>query len=697
MTPPVTPLIAPALLAALHAPHPQLLVLDSVAGAEALALPGLGLWLVRAAPGAPARLYPPGGDPAAASLPLPGLPALLLGLVAPDAAAAGVPAALATAGEAPGVVVAADAAAALPAVAAALIAALAAQAAASGDLHRALVAARREAEDTRLALIALTQQVGQRMPPAPLEEVLTLLPSPAGDVAAAEGGQLSVGQSLGLPLRGLAALALRPAEALVGAAAGLRVRLYGAESGETFGAWLVPGAALTADEWLTLDLPTPIGPVRETATLDIRAELEPGDALALALEAQTTAPAGAAQIRGGAPQDRALALRAWTAPFGRRFAVPAHWDAAAVGLPLLPAGVPVALPAQIWAEARYPHGQVRPVALGGEAAPLLASFGPGRGVAIVLPAVPVNGLDLLQATVEVAQGDPASLEAALWLQPAEAPVALEADLSTLPPGARWSGWRRPDAGGGPLRLPLALPLRGPDSVAVVLVLRHTGAEPPLRVQWSGLVGFRQPQPVPAPADRPVAPPPMPEPVAPLLPRPRKGAEARGAALAARSAMVPAAPPAAPPASHPPQAGTIRLEEFYASPDGGYRHLDLWLEGVRGHGQDWARLRVKLALRGEGPCLEFRIRPGWPQIFDQWPGTERDEWGPFYLVGLADLAAGIPPRVRTERDRRLLATLLHLLPRAVDQVARELPGEAGDPGRWRTEAGRLAAALGMPIG
>jgi hypothetical protein len=663
--------IAPADLPAFFGAEPQLLVLPGVEGVAALGLPGLGLWLVET--GAAPRLYRPGAKPSGEAIPLTGLPARLLGIVAPEGGAAGLPEALARLGGSPPVFPAASGATALPAVAAALLALLRTEAKASATTQRALVAARQEAEETRIALVSVLRQVGQTTPPAALEPALDLAPSHGGDVAAAAEGRLALGQILPLPLHRLAAIGLHLQDATVGPAGALRIRLYGAESGRLHGAWLVTGDALVPG-WLSLELPGPLPPLRETALLDIQAELEAGDSLALSLEDRTTAPDRAAAIRGAPPQDRALALRAWTAPFGCRFAVPAHWDPEAADLALAPEGVPVELPAQIWDHARYPLGQVERVALGHEPGRLIASFGAGRRLAIVLPGVPVNGIDLLQATLDVGRGDAAMLEAALWLQPDGAPVALETDLSTLAPEARWSGWRRARPG-QPLRLPLALPLRGPASVTLVLVLRHTGPEgrtppvPPLRVEWSGLAGFRLPQAPPMPAGRDIPAPPPAEPID----------------LDSRSA---AAPPAA-----AAEATHVRLEEFYATPDGGYRHIDIWLEGVQAEAESWPRLRVKLALRGEGPCLEFRTRPGWPRQFEQWPGTQLDEWGPVLLLNRQDMLDGAAARLRTPRDRRMLAALLQLLPNAVARVVREMPGEAGDPAEWHAAAERLSTAPG----
>ena len=214
-------------------------------------------------------------------------------------------------------------------------------------------------------------------------------------------------------------------------------------------------------------------------------------------------------MQGGAPGERALALRLWTAPFGRRFTVAPHWDWEEIELSLsspgaappgVPLGAQVQLPAPVWDAALLPEGRVERVALGAEPPRLLATMGGGERCLLVLPAVPVSGLDLLQAEVFTAVGDAALLEAALWLQPAGAPIASEADLSLAGPDARWSGWRRSGPAGAPLRLALTLPPGTAPTLAAALVLRNLGTEPEdlLRVEWSELTGARLREPLATP-------------------------------------------------------------------------------------------------------------------------------------------------------------------------------------------------------
>ncbi len=672
----MTPLAAtPAALREAATGTPCLLVLAGVADPAALALPGLAAWQVTPGPDGTLRLHGPGEDPAGATLPLPALPAAVLAVVAPDTPpplAARLAALLA---DLPGAacIRAADAAAALPGIAAAATAALAARAAEAGDLHRALATLREEAEATREAMAALVRGVGHRPPPPP---VLALAAEPGAEGIEAPAGDapLRLAQRLGTTLEGLAALGLCLAEAAVAApGARLRIRLSGAESGRVRGAWTLAGPDL-APGWLVLDLPTPLGPQRETACLDLAVEgLGPGDRLRLALEDREAPPDRAAVGADGIPAvaGRALALRLWIAPFGRRFVLAPHWDWEAPDRPL---GLPIRLPEPLWAAARaLPAGRGSDglVGLGedGPARPILA-LAPGERALLLLPAVPVAGLDLLEAEVALRLGDGAGIEAALWTQPEGTPIAGEADLSLSAPrgGARTTGWLPIEPAGGGLTLALRLPVGGPGLVAVALALRHGGADgtpaggTPARIEWADLRGRALAPPLPAPPE--------------------------GARLPPSPSLAAAAP-----ADAVPVFAAVRLNELFAMEGGAYRHLDIGVEGLRLGALAWPRLRFKFALDGEAPRIEIRARPDWPVVFERWPGRQADAHGPFLLLTEADRGGRARERLASERDRRLLGALLALLPALVATAARAATASPAEYEAWVGMARRFAAAVG----
>jgi hypothetical protein len=147
----------------------------------------------------------------------------------------------------------------------------------------------------------------------------------------------------------------------------------------------------------------------------------------------------------------------------------------------------------------------------------------------------------------------------------------------------------------------------------------------------------------------------------------------------------------------PHAALVRLQEYFATPDGGYRHLDIWLEEASDGPWNWPVLRFKLAQRGDGPVLEFRNRDGWPSLFSTWPGTDADGWGPYLLVRESDLAGEMLDRLPQERDRRMLTVLVRLLPEVVARAVRESPEAAAQDRLWLDLAHRLAGALKVPAG
>jgi hypothetical protein len=645
-------------------------------GGRRLAGPaGLALWLATPASGGSGgvRLHRPGDDPARATQAMPAAPAGLLAVVAPDAAAA--PPLLAAVGGPP-LIEAKDAAAALPALARVVVATPRRRARRGGRTARGggdppprgRGHARRHAR----------RPARRRPPHPPPPPVLALeaLPSPRGTPRHSKtGGRASAGSRrepgrhrvLGAARGGSGAGGARASASPVRRGKRARARLLG-RAGRSVGAGLA-----------SLDLPTPIGPVRETACLDLRADVPAAEgSVALSLE-DRLAPPDRAAVQGGAPGERALALRLWTAPFGRRFAVAPHWDWEEVELSLagspgaappdVPLGVKVQFPAQVWAAALLPQGRAERVALGAEAPRLVAEMGGGERCLLVLPSIPVAGLDLLQAEVSAAMGDPALLEAALWLQPAGAAVASEADLSLSAPGARWSGWRRCGPGGAPLRLSLLLPPGAAPALAAVLELRNLGAEAEdlLRVEWSELTGARLREPVAA------------------------GSGAAAGPFHRARPPVSASPPRLP-AGEIPKVAQIRLQEHYETEDGGYRHLDILVVGMQAAGFTLAPPALQARPRRRRPGAGVPLPPGLAAHVRGVAGPAGGRARRLPPAVHAGARPRLPRRLRSERDRWMLLALIRLMPTAVATAAREVVSDPAEYQSWVDLAKRVAASL-----
>jgi hypothetical protein len=423
--------------------------------------------------------------------------------------------------------------AAMPGLIALLADSLAAAARREAEALQAVTAARQEMEETREAMADTVRLLAHRPPAAPR----LVLSGEEGEAAPITG---AARHKLGTGLAGLAAIAVH----LAGGATGhglLRFRLLAAESDRVVGAWAIPAAEL-APGWLTLDLPTPLGPLRETALLEVIPE---GDGLpALSCEARWAATEG----------EHPLALRAWAGAPGSRYLAPAYWMPEEVGLTLPPADIPLGLPAASWEAARTLEGGVKMIALGEEAPRPLLQAGAGGRAVLLLPHLHAAGLDRLRIAFSAPKGTGASVAA--WVHSAEAAPADTAALDRLLEGSAMTGWRALPEEGMELALPLSARLSGRVSLAIGLRAGEDEASAEVSgVTLSALpMGEALPSPVaPAePAARPaVAAPPRPLPAAPAASPPP------GPSIAATAPALPAAPPsvaapaAAPAASVPP--------------------------------------------------------------------------------------------------------------------------------------------------
>ncbi|WP_458096722.1 DUF6212 domain-containing protein [Roseomonas sp. WA12] len=474
----MTPRTDPTLLPRLASGLPIVLVAEGVMDPSPLSVPGLEAWVVSTRGGA-TLIHPFGTrapEPeAAVALETPPMGAVALVAserlrVAPLsrwwAEASGLPA--------PPFLLAATGHAALPGLLALLAEALAEARTREAVPAGALTAAREEMEETRESMADTARFLAHRPPAAPR----LVLSGEAGEAAPISGAWR---HQLGTGLAGLAAIAIH----LVGPASGtglLRIRLIGAESDRVVGSWAIPATEL-APGWLTLDLPTPLGPVRETAMLEVIPE---GESLpALSRDARWAGPEG----------EHPVALRAWAGAPGSRYLVPAHWLPEEVGLTLPAPEIPLALPAESWEAARSLEGGVDPVALGDEAQrPLLRAAAGGRAL-VLLPHLHAPGLDRLRITFAAGTGRGASVGA--WVHPVDAELTDADALDRPAPGFARTGWRDLPEEGIELTLPLSARLSG--RASLVIGLRAGDKDAVVEVAGVTLSAVGPGQALPAPA------------------------------------------------------------------------------------------------------------------------------------------------------------------------------------------------------
>lgn len=180
-------------------------------------------------------------------------------------------------GEAPPLILAEGALAALPALLEIVLADGARHAERAASLELLLAELRQEAEAIRAAAAALAAIRPEAPAAAPGARVLEL-PDPA--LPPLRLGSAPLGLSPGIPTGGVAAVAIH----LPGpAGAGLSVEVSAAESGRVLGAWRVPAAAMPGG-WLRLDLPEPEPRGGESLALVLAAD-PPGEELLLSASA----------------------------------------------------------------------------------------------------------------------------------------------------------------------------------------------------------------------------------------------------------------------------------------------------------------------------------------------------------------------------------------------------------------------------
>jgi hypothetical protein len=498
-----------------------------------------------------------------------------------------------------------------------------------------LAGALREASASRVAAEADRDRLLRALAtPPPLARRVTDLPPSKATMAP------PVTLPLGRAAEGICGVELH----LAAPGGGLNMRLLA--GGRVLGRWRLSAAAL-APGWLALDLPQPAPPGPAEAVLEIIPEDQGASPLLSACSAEPGA---------------SLALRVNVAPAGWSV-LPLHFDWAASFAPC-PA-LPLPLPEAVLAAAEVEGARVELVAAGEEAPRLLAELAAGSEAKIRLPPVPVGATDLLRAHLLLPNPGPGM----------SAAIAVSTEGGTVE-----SGWRdvAPD-------LPLALPLRPGPMARITIALRNTGIGPGT-VEVSALAlmlgAGGEPRRLPPPA---------------AVAAPRLSVALPPERRAGRTAPLPPVPLPGPtlpsPSVVPGSIGfrEVRLNQHLVNADGSYRHLDIGISGLVSGGGLWRQLRLKLFERRGIAGLEFRDAKGWPAMFDTWPGTVGDQYGPFWRLETEGAAAALA-RLATPHDRALVSALLEVLPDLASRAAAAAALSVAEREAWAGCARRLLAGV-----
>jgi hypothetical protein len=641
-------------LGALMSGRLALLATSTLPGLESLAVTGVATWvLTRHQDGFLVSPLGASAEDKATAMPLPLPPAGVIALVAPTveelqevgawwADGSGQPAPL---------IIARDAAAALPLLIRQVVAELERSNARCVQLERSLATTRQDYEETRIVMASVSRTLGHR-PPAAMALAVALEPSGRRAGVTQPDARLFLRQPLGRKLEGLAALAVHVGMIGTATSGPLRIRVFGEESDRIAASWIVPMEEVV-EGWLVLDLPTPLGPQHEGALLEITADVAGPDAIAFSLE-EKWAPAGAACALGdGSSLGHALAMRLWTARIGDRFVVPPHWDWNEAGSSLPRIGVPQSITPAEHRAARILAGNW--VWLDqADARPGVSIIGAMTAV-LAFPRVTLAGADVLRVEWSVTGSAPAgqvpqAVFLGVW---ALDPTHHVRGLDGLPATAAFSGWRGvAEDGTGLLTLSLPVSL-GP---AAQLVLAAGSQDPAAAAQVE--ITRLSLVPTSAPSARHALQ------VEAMVPDP--GAPQRGEAARDASALA-------------ATLGRVELHQHLA--DGrGYQHLDLIIHDLAGRGHEWSKVRFKLAINRDGPLLEFRRAAGWPDFFARWPGSQADRFGPLLRVRRPEFRA-FADALAHPRDTALIANLLELLGHIAAEGTRAGQLDAAESAQW----------------
>lgn len=125
----------------------------------------------------------------------------------------------------------------------------------------------------------------------------------------------------------------------------------------------------------------------------------------------------------------------------------------------------------------------------------------------------------------------------------------------------------------------------------------------------------------------------------------------------------------------------------------FRHLDISLLSALRGADSWPRIKFKFCLTPRGRNLEFRLGTGWPVVFQDWPSSEKDGFGPVLRLRDDNELGDATRRWTQDSDRRLLRLIAALLPEAVAQATTQ-SAAVGSPEAevWRTEAEAMSRNL-----
>jgi Family of unknown function (DUF6212) len=498
----------------------------------------------------------------------------------------------------------------------------------AAELQRALITTRLEYEDTRVTMNAMTRTLSHQLA-VPLRLVAAATPS-------ADGASIALAKSrphrrtIAVVAEGVTSIALHIADVPQAGAAALEVALLGAESSRVLAEWNVPGDALRPG-WTVLDLPLPIGPIRETLQLQLSSRGEADAPLRLSLSDEL------------ADDEGHVAIKIWVSAPGGRFTQAEHWVWNRVGQALFPPGTALSLPSGKLDDAKA-RGDIAVARAAGGRTVLTGTIRGGRADVEVAD-VSLRGIGAIRVELGLGSGD---------LQDTRFQLVVRAGERALA-----SGWRTFRASESVTTIGVSLPQGFADTADIHLAIadaHRQGAEFAsfeLR-RLDLLVGERtEAEPGLEAIPQDLAPP--------------QGGTAR---------------------PNGPSFAGLKLHGHEATD--AFELFDISVLGLESGGRPGPVVKFKFSLANELLSMEFRRGVGRPEIFSQWPGNQQDRFGDLFRISQVPGGVHIGGAVTTDADRRLLLDVLDLLSTIVATGVQTVPVEPEKLRVWVGAARRLAA-------
>jgi hypothetical protein len=523
----------------------------------------------------------------------------------------------------------------------------------------ALAETRLEMERTQEAMAAALRTLGG-LPLGEAQIAWSNLPAQGGSSYRLPKGATRLSQRLALPLDGLTAIALHLAAADGSAASALNIRLRGADSQTIHGSWHIPADRI-APSWLTLDLRHVLGPLFETAMLDIEATIVGDDRIELSLDPKDCEAHVALTGDGALPARSSACVRLFRAAYGARNILPRFWNWDEINAGGVEAQLPSHISPDCWNRVETVFGDVTFVSIGAQPSRPVANLAPGKPARFRIDDISAPHTDALEFMFSMSPPARAPLRVQTWIE--------TRDAEGLATGARASGWKVLPIDCERAYVAMRMP-EGVDSLNLAVELETSDRE--IAVEWTGVAGVK--------LDDEDA-----EPFAQMPGASQKVAPLDEAAAPRESRA---------PSGAGPLFSGLQIDHVLVMPDADYKHIDLNIFDLRVENAAIPVVRTKLVKRGDGLMLEFRNRADWPKFFEQWPEGGKDQFGPLFRLQASPASLERFKSLTTPQDAKLVSALFSALPGIVEAALNDPQAAGEDHEEWTENTSRFLEDIGF---